>query len=115
MSTSDKDFADKAKAQFDESVERLDGATLSRLNRGREAALDAARDRRQPWVYWLPATGAAAAVVIALTMTMGPEAPVDTPVADFEILLGEESIEMYEELEFYAWLESTDFEANGEG
>ena len=39
-SQKDKDFANQAKALFDDSVERLDGATLSRLNQGRHKALE---------------------------------------------------------------------------
>ena len=55
----------QAKALFDESVERLDAATLSRLNQGRQKALqeiDSARPALQ-WARWVPAGGLAAAAV----------------------------------------------------
>ncbi len=101
----------QAKALFDDSVDRLDAATLSKLNRGRQAALaEAARpDAGQRWLRWMPATGLAAAAVVAVVMLRGPVPEVAAPVpaaTDFEILVSEESFEMFEDLEFYAVLDS---------
>ena len=49
---------DRAKTLFDNSVERLDAATLSRLNQGRHKALDELRraENTISWGRWLPAT-----------------------------------------------------------
>ena len=112
-------FAGKAKQLFDGSVEQLDAATLSRLNQGRHAALDELQRSRPSalWVRWLPATGVAAAAIVTVLVMRGPNG-VDIPVepdvaADFEILLEGESLEMFEELEFYSWLEAADLEDNG--
>lgn len=105
----DKALADKAKQLFDESVESLDGQTRSRLNRGRQAALDELAAGRPVWVQWAPAAGVAAAAVFAVVLWTGIQ-PVDelTPqasAADIEILLTEDSFEMLEDLEFYSWIE----------
>jgi hypothetical protein len=113
----DKQFAEQAKAQFDNSVERLDAATLSRLNQGRHVALDALQGNRATatWGRWLPITGVAAAALVTVMLVRGPD-PVTPPadsVADFEILFEGENLAMYEELEFYSWLESTDLDAAG--
>ena len=115
----EEQFAGKAKELFDGSVERLDAATLSRLNQGRHAALDELHRSRPSavWVRWLPATGVAAAAIVTVLVMRGPNG-VDIPVepdvaADFEILLEGESLEMFEELEFYSWLEAADLEDNG--
>ncbi len=108
MSKSDDRFERDAKALFDASVEELDAATLSRLNRGRHRALDELRSPRANWMRWAPAAGVAAAVVIAVMLTMRQPVEVDVmpaSVTDMEILLGEESIEMLEDLEFYAVIE----------
>ena len=107
----------KAKELFDDSVDRLDAATLSRLNQGRHAAIDALQGSRPvgAWGRWVPATGVAAAVLVAVMVVRGPNA-VDLPmvsVTDFEILLEGESLEMLEDLEFYSWLEASDLEMNG--
>ncbi len=105
----DKAFAEKAKQLFDESVEGLDGQTRSRLNRGRQAALEELETVRPAWVQWAPAAGVAAAAVVAVVLWSG-NLPVDqlTPdasAADFEILLTEDSFELLEDLEFYSWID----------
>lgn len=100
----------KMKQAFDESVDGLDAATLSRLNRGRQAALAEVRRGEHNWMRWMPATGVAAAVLLAVFVMRGP-AEIDVitaPANDLDILLSEESIEMLEDLEFYSWLDSED-------
>jgi hypothetical protein len=107
MKRTDEKFAEEAKALFDDSVERLDAATLSTLNRNRHAALERARGAKARWLQWAPASAVAAAIVVALVLAL-PGNGVDTmPAAnsDVDILLGEESIEMLEDLEFYVWLD----------
>ena len=118
-SREDRQFAEQAKALFDDSVDRLDAAALSQLNQGRHAALAELQgsQRTGQWLRWVPATGVAAAAIVTVMVMRGPNG-VDIPVepdmaADFEILLDEESLEMLEELEFYSWLELADLEANG--
>ncbi len=105
----DRAFSDKAKQLFDESVEGLDAATRSRLNRGRQAALAELRPFRPVWVQWAPAAGVATAAVVAVVLWTGIP-PVDelTPEAsasDFEILLTQDSFEMLQDLEFYSWID----------
>ena len=110
MKMTEKEFAEQARRAFDESVDGLDAATLSRLNRGRQAAIEASRRTDRLWLRWLPATGLAAAVLLAVFAMRGP-ADLDiitAPASDFEILLSEESIEMLEDLEFYSWLATQD-------
>jgi len=113
MNESDKDFGNKAKATFDASVEELDAATLSRLNRSRHAALAGLQQPARRWSHWAPATGVAAALLIAVVVTQIPsidDDAVPAAVTDMEILLGEDSIEMLEELEFYSWLTVADLD-----
>ena len=107
MNREDEKFADSAKALFDESVEKLDAATLSTLNRNRHAALAQARGAKARWTRWAPAMGLAAAVVLAVVLVMpgGGVDPMPADTTDVDILLGEESIEMLEDLEFYVWLD----------
>ena len=107
MNRSDEKFVKEAKAWFDESVEELDAATLSTLNQRRHRALAELHRPQQQWLRWAPATGVAVAVLVAV-LVMQPEPAVnELPVAaaDMEILLGEESIEMLENLEFYALID----------
>jgi hypothetical protein len=107
-------FAAQAKAHFDDSVQRLDAATQSRLNRGRQQALAevAAGTRFGRWNQWLPLAGVAAAAVFAVVLWRG-NTQVDEPlaapaVADFELLLDQDDFEMLQDLEFYSWIEIDD-------
>ncbi len=102
-------FTNKAKQLFDDSVDGLDAETLSRLNRNRQAALESATGSRSAWVTWAPASGLAAAAVLAVVVMQSPqqiEAPPGGDVTDFEILMSEDSLEMLEELEFFDWMDS---------
>jgi hypothetical protein len=111
--------ANQAKELFDDSVERLDAAALSRLNRGRHQAL-AELQKTGPfaqWSRWAPATGLVAAAVVIIMVMRGPvvEGPGEAPVtaSDFEMLLEEDGFEMFEDLEFYSLLDAVDSEPNG--
>lgn len=110
-----------AKACFDESVERLDAETLSRLNRARRAALAARGGRSLPaWRGLLPATGVAAAVAMAallllrapdpatMPVTLPVDNSVDNPADVADLLFGEDNLEMLEDLEFYIWMDEVD-------
>lgn len=105
----DSAFVDMAKERFDESVSGLDAETQSRLNRGRQAALAELERAKPAWAQWVPATGMAAAAVVAVVMWSGNPVPEETVVpavaTDMEILLTEDSLEMLEDLEFYSWID----------
>lgn len=102
-------FEKGLKDSFDESVDALDAATLSKLNRSRHAALAELQRPRRQWSRWMPATGAVAAILVAVLVLQNPTTIEDvaavSTVTDMEILLGEDSIEMLEELEFYSWID----------
>lgn len=107
----DEAFAERCRELFNESVEELDAATLSRLNRSRNAAVDSARGKRSGlrWTTWVPATGVAAAAAVAVVVITGNDpglAPVQpAPAADLELLLEGDDLEMLEDLEFYSWID----------
>ena len=104
----------KAKVLFDESVQELDAATLSRLNQNRHQAIEQAAGGSVVghWNQWLPATGVVAATVFAVVLWTG-DRPVDelAPTArasDLEIILEGDDFEMLENLEFYSWIDLED-------
>ncbi len=100
----------------------LDAATCSRLNQARQAALGAAgRGALAQWFsanlgvrrLWLPA-GLSAALVLALALVLQPGAGRHTAATqagsepqDLELLQGGESLELYEDQDFYAWLDTS--------
>lgn len=116
MKKTDENLTEQAKRSFDESVDRLDAATLSRLNRSRHAALAEIGGRERQWLRWAPATGVAAALLLTVFVLRGPTdvEVISAPANDLDILLSEESIEMLEDLEFYSWLDTADFESDGD-
>jgi len=114
------ELVSQAKALFDDSVERLDAATLSRLNQGRQQALQEIRETGPggQWARWVPAGGVAAAAVVAVVMWQGTPVENSAPAAgtatDFEIMMGEDSLEMLEDLEFYSWVDMASLDPDGD-
>jgi len=113
----EKQLAEQAKALFDDSVEQLDAATLSRLNQGRQQALQEIRDTGSggEWARWVPAGGVAAAAVVAVVVWQGMPVEHSAPAAgtatDFEIMLSEDSLDMLEDLEFYSWMDTASLDS----
>ena len=109
----DGEFEERTKLLFERSVAALDGRTCSKLTQARYRALDELAERARPaWSRsWLPAGAAAAVALLSLMLWQGQMEPLTeggfdvTAVADLEILLSQEELDMLEELEFYAWLE----------
>ena len=106
------DFEDKARALFEDSVERLDANTRSKLTQARNRALDevnAGRVRRR-WI-WAPVGGAAFAAVVAVVMVSGglrsgSEAGAGAmALEDIDIVADSENLDMLEDVEFYQWLD----------
>lgn len=114
------ELVSQAKALFDDSVERLDAATLSRLNQGRQQALQEIRETAPGghWARWVPAGGVAAAAVVAVVMWQGTPVENSAPAAgtatDFEIMMGEDSLDMLEDLEFYSWVDMASLDPDGD-
>jgi hypothetical protein len=109
-----------ARAHLDESTQALDAATLSRLNRARQAAL-AQRRSRVLRGWWLPAAGLATSCALVLAVVTwypsvrpaGSLAAVHPAVSDAEIGAADDGIEFYQDLEFYAWLDAQEQETGG--
>lgn len=111
MSSPEKDsLEERSRELFENSVERLDAHTRSRLNQARQRALDEVKKgatRR----YWLaaPLGGLAAAALIALVMIRsgdpGSKSEGDTmSLDDLDIVADTDSFELIRDVEFYSWL-----------
>lgn len=122
-------FAEEAGRLLRRSAASLDEATVARLDRARQSALDEL-DQRHPHSMlrlsgWRPALGVAAAALLAVALWLGPGGDMSSPpvshdppvaltgqgrgageVGDLEVLLAGEQIEMLEELEFFDWVDS---------
>ena len=110
----------QAKVLFYDSVEQLDAATLSRLNQGRQKALQEIQTAGPAvqWARWVPAGGLAAAAVVAVLVWQGTPVEHSAPAAgsatDFEILLSEDSLDMLEDLEFYSWMDAAHLDSGSD-
>jgi len=106
MNESERRFIEAVKVELDRSSATLDAATLSRLNRARQRAL-AQPVPKQRWL--MPGLGLATAAVVVLAVALLTAAPKPAPegvVEHIDLLSTADSIEFYDELEFYLWLES---------
>ena len=105
------DFEDKARAAFEDSVERLDASTRSKLTQARNRALDEVNKGavRRRWL-WAPAGGLALAALVAVVMlNTGPRSGGDTgalALEDIDIVADSENLDMLEDVEFYMWLDN---------
>jgi len=106
------DFEDKARALFEDSVERLDASTRSKLTQARNRALAEVTQgaMRRRWL-WAPAGGVGLAAVVAAIMLnsggsrSGGEAAA-LALEDIDIVADSENLDMLEDVEFYTWLEA---------
>lgn len=105
-------WTERIRQQLDHTARDLDAATLSRLNQARQAALQAARaSKPRPWLWPMAlATACSLALAVAIWPRVMPQ-PLSLPTAvaqpeDFTMLAGEEQLDLYEELDFYAWLDA---------
>jgi hypothetical protein len=106
----DNELEHKARALFEDSVERLDARTRSKLTQARNRALDevAKGGGRRRWI-WAPVGGAALAAAVAVVMVWGglrstPEAG-GLALEDIDIVADSENLDMLEDVEFYMWLD----------
>lgn len=101
------EFEKRTRELLQESTERLDGRTRSRLTQARHAALDRLqRPVRPRWFAWAPAGAAAAVAVLAVLMWPRTETAPGAPADDFDIIADVEApdfVDDGEDLEFYEW------------
>ncbi len=116
----DAQLIERVRRRLDEDVDRLDSAALSRLEQARRLALAALAQPQRPWWHrtwlagrpagdWLVPAGAFASVLataVALTlMVVEPGNGLAREADDLELLTAGEELELYENLEFYQWLQ----------
>lgn len=92
---------------LDQSVENLNPETLARLRAARHQALYPRSDSNHIRWTW-PAWGLTTAIVLVLAVMLWPWSFRHDPpllhLEDIEMLASGESLDLYEDLDFYAWL-----------
>jgi hypothetical protein len=111
-------FERNARTVLEESVQRIDARTRSRLNQARHKALEAMSPQRPRWrsITVMPAAGAVAAAVLVAFVLWGrgphgasPPTALDAQHAeDMELLTDNDSIDLMEGWDgsFYEWAAS---------
>lgn len=92
---------------LDDSAASLDANTLSRIRQVRAQAVDKAQNRRNDWLTIMTGALATACVMVFVVMVLlKSPAPMQTsPLDDLDLISSSDSLELYEDLEFYEWLE----------
>ena len=117
MNENNQTLIDEIKDKLDQSCEQIEPRVRSRLTQMRYQALDSIIDKAaHKQTYWLPisafATAGLFAIVIFLNNPMKPspgEAVTYVALADdMEILYSNDALELYEDVEFYQWLEDNE-------
>ena len=122
----------RSRELFDQQVANLDAGTRSRLNQARQAALDAARGKAganatvwgSRWLLPVGSVAALALVAVTAVQLMRPDASqpplelantagntlasnaVASNVDDVEILTADTDLELLQNMDFYAWVET---------
>jgi len=102
----DKALLNLAVDALDQSIEHLDGPTLSRLNQARHRALSQSAKPRLFNARWLKAA-AIAAVLLALVNGWMMFSTTDTQPMNsdvFELIVVNEDFELMQDLDFVAWM-----------
>ena len=105
------DFERRSRAAFDASVDSVDMRVRSRLTQARHAALAAAAGGRTPFsrvrlVFWAPAFGAAAALIVAVALWMGHPTAEVSGFEDLELVASNEPMDLLQDdPEFYDWID----------
>ncbi len=107
MTEENEKFLRDVRQVLDDQNSALDGATLSRLNRSRQQALQKKSRPKSRLLGWtlVPAAGAALMVLLLRQPTsVGP--PAGDEISDLQILTSEETLEFFQEdMAFYEWID----------
>jgi hypothetical protein len=109
----DDEIARRARAALDRSIEEIDPATRARLVAARRTALEGLDQPRRDFagrgaLATAAAFGAAGLVLAASWWLRKPAEPIalEGALDDVEILADGDDLELYDELEFYRWLDA---------
>jgi hypothetical protein len=100
-------LATNIRQSLDDSVESLDTNTLAKIRQIRAQAVARADVRQRHWSNLMTGALATACVITFAVMVLlrSPAPTSSVPLDDLDLISSSESLELYEDLEFYEWLE----------
>ena len=106
MMKDETEFTENVKQALDDQAEQLDSMTLRRLSQARIQAVESVERRHKH--YWKPVTAFAFSLLLVLAVVLWPQQQglneFTSTVEDLDLLVADDSLQLYEELEFYQWL-----------
>lgn len=103
-----QELLDSIRAELDQAVDALDPGTRFELRQIRARALAGGRRKPAPR-FLIPAGFTVTALLVALVFAVLPGQPTleENAVEDIDLILySQDEMELYEDLEFYEWLET---------
>ena len=101
----------KIRQDLNDSVESLDANTLSKIRQIRAQAIDNAESNHSIWSgnkpgFLIGGIATACVMVFAVVLLLNsPTSMQSIPAEDIELISSSDNFELYEDLEFYEWLE----------
>ncbi len=104
----DRELVAHVTGALNRDLERLDPAMRARLAAARDLALEQANARSgRPLAWTLTALASSAVVVLAIVLSRdGLERLPVAGLEDLELLSSLDGLDLYEDLDFYEWLET---------
>lgn len=115
MNDDEQRFIERARDSLEARSQQLSPSQAGRLRAARRNALNSSRPALSRH-FWVPVVATAALIVVAVTLSWNPpstEPPgiplaqgnMDKAAGDFAMLTQDTPLELYQDLEFYYWLE----------
>ncbi|MGY8814079.1 MAG: hypothetical protein ACKVHQ_05095 [Gammaproteobacteria bacterium] len=104
MSEDYEKFVFNLRNRFEESVNGIDAATLSRVRQTRAQVLEKSKHKGKSYLIWFPAGALASVCMALLIFSIVPQKNVEdqTFIDEIDII---SDLDLYENLDFYEWLE----------
>lgn len=97
------------RAELVQGIDDIDGATIARLRQIRRQALTKKASRNLTALLLPAAILATACLVLALIVYIPEQQPKQKAmIDDLDLITTSDSLDLYEELEFYEWLDAYD-------
>lgn len=103
-SSEEQDFLKNVKQVLDRQAETLDAGCINTLRDARRKALQGRHSRRKPWVIALPSALTAVLSLSLLLWYIDEPTHKTDPIEDLAIVVSEQNLEFYQEMDFYTWL-----------
>lgn len=110
-SRDEQEFVSQIREALDTSVKRLDADTRHKIIAHRKRALDKHNENNRFILRWsIPAFAIAASVLITLAIVkiQSPITLEQESIEALELIVVQDTLDLYEELDFYVWLADED-------